>query len=359
VAERVYASPAAARGFAQALLAAHGVPAHDAQHAAACLLLADLRGVETHGLLRLPGYLDRIRRGLVDPKPELAPVRVTPVAASLDGRNGLGFVVGARAMAEAVAMARASGIGIVSVRRSTHFGMAALYVLQALEAGMASLVFTNASRAMPPWGGREALLGTSPLAAGVPGGRLAFVLDMSPAIAARGKIRIAEKRGGKIPLGWALDGAGRPTTDPTAALAGVVLPIGGPKGSGLAMLMDIFCGVLSGAAYAGDVGDQYKAFDRPQDVGHFFLAMRPDLFVPMDQVRARMDVLVQRIKACPKAEGFDEILMPGELEAREAARRERAGIPYGAEIELLHAEAKRAGVAPLVVSARPLDGAAS
>src|SRR4051812_42501972 len=356
MAERVYAAADAARGFAHALLAAHGVPEADARTCAACLVLADLRGVETHGLLRLPGYLDRIRRGLVDAKPGLAPARVTPVAAALDGKNGLGFVVGTRAMAEAIAMARESGLGVVAARRSTHFGMAANYVLQALEAQMVSLVFTNASRAMPPWGGREPLLGTSPLAAGVPGGRLApFVLDMSPSVAARGKIRIAEKRGEKIPLGWALDADGRPTTDPTPALAGVVLPIGGPKGSGLAMLMDIFGGVLSGAAYAGDVGDQYKAFDRPQDVGHFFLAMRPDLFVPMAEVRARMDVLVERIKACPKAEGVEEILVPGEPEARAAAKRARAGIPYGAEIELLRGEAKRAGVAMLALSAKPLD----
>ena len=344
--ERVFVEHDEADAFAKALLAAHGVPKRDAATVAACLVRADLRGVETHGLTRLPGYLERLRRGLINPKPDIAAERVTPVAASLDGKNGLGFVVGTRAMAEAIAMARASGIGIVSARRSTHFGMAASYVLQALEAGMVSLVFTNASRAMPPWGGREALLGTSPLAAGAPGGRLApFVLDMSPAVAARGKIRIAEKRGEKIPLGWALDSAGRPTTDPTAALAGVVLPIGGPKGSGLAMLMDIFGGVLSGAAYAGDVGDQYKAFDRPQNVGHFFLAMRPDLFVTMQAYRERMDVLVERIKACPKAEGFDEILLPGEIEAREEAKRRKSGIPYAAsEIAALEQEAKRAGV---------------
>jgi LDH2 family malate/lactate/ureidoglycolate dehydrogenase len=283
---------------------------------------------------------------------------VTPVAAALDGQNGLGFVVATRAMAEAIAMARESGIGIVSVRRSTHFGMAACYVLQALDAGFVSLVFTNASPAMPPWGGREPLLGTSPLAAGAPGGRLApFVLDMSPAVAARGKIRLAEKRGEKIPLGYALDAQGRPTTDPAAALQGVVLPIGGPKGSGLSMLMDIFGGVLSGAAYAGDVGDQYKAYDRPQNVGHFFLAMKPDLFVPMAEYRSRMDLLVERIRACPKAEGFDEILLPGEIEAREETRRRESGIPYGhSEIDALQQEAARAGVAQLPVSNRPLKG---
>jgi len=354
--ERFYAAHGAADAFARALLLAHGVPQKDAGTVAACLVRADLRGVDTHGLVRLPGYLDRVRRGLVNAKPVLAPQRATPVAAALDGQNGFGFVVATRAMEEAIWMARESGIGIVSVRRSTHFGMAACYVLQALDAGFVSLVFTNASRAMPPWGGREPLLGTSPLAAGAPGGALApFVLDMSPAVAARGKIRLAEKRGETIPLGYALDAHGRPTTDPTEALKGVVLPIGGPKGSGLSMLMDIFSGVLSGAAFAGDVADQYKVYDRPQNVGHFFLAMRPDLFVPMAEYRARMDTLVERIRACPKAEGFSEILLPGEIEAREEEKRRKTGIPYGAaEIETLQQEAARIGVARLAVSERPL-----
>jgi LDH2 family malate/lactate/ureidoglycolate dehydrogenase len=260
-------------------------------------------------------------------------------------------------MTEAISLARKSGIGIVAARRSNHFGMAASYVLQALDAGFVALVFTNASRAMPPWGGREALLGTSPLAAGAPGGKLGpFLLDMSPAVAARGKIRIAEKRGEKIPLGYALDAQGRPTTDPTEALKGVVLPIGAYKGSGLSMLMDIFGGVLSGAAYAGDVADQYKAFDRPQNVGHFFLAMRPDLFVSKKEYRARMDTLIERVRACPKADGFDEVLIPGEPESREEEKRAKSGIPYGiGEIEALQAEAARAGVAKLDVSALPFD----
>ena len=347
--ERVFVEHDEADAFARALLAAHGVPKKDAATVAACLVRADLRGVDTHGLTRLPGYLERLRRGLINPRPKLFPKRVAPAAAALDGQNGFGFVIGTRAMAEAISLARKSGIGVASARRSTHFGMAASYVLQALDAGFVSFVFTNASRAMPPWGGREALLGTSPLAAGAPGGKLApFVLDMSPAVAARGKIRIAEKRGEKIPLGYALDAEGRPTPDPAEALKGVVLPIGGPKGSGLAMLMDIFGGVLSGAAFAGDVTDQ--------NVGHFFLAMRPDLFVSRKEYRARMDTLVSRVRACPRAEGFDEILLPGELEAREEERRARSGIPYSAaEIDPLQNEAARAGVAKLEVSAQPLD----
>jgi len=175
-------------------------------------------------------------------------------------------------------------------------------------------------------------------------------------VAARGKIRLAEKRGEKIPLGFALDAQGLPTTDPAEALKGVVLPIGGPKGSGLSMLMDIFGGVLSGAAFAGDVADQYKVFDRAQNVGHFFLAMRPDLFVSRKEYRSRMDTLVERVRACPRAEGFDEILMPGEIEAREEGKRRGSGIPYSAaEIGALQDEAARAGVAKLAVSSRPLD----
>jgi LDH2 family malate/lactate/ureidoglycolate dehydrogenase len=356
--DRVYAAADDADTFARRLLMAHGVPEADAAIVAGCLVSADLRGVDTHGLCRLPIYLDRLRRGLINPRPTLAPERGTAAAASLDGENGFGFVVGTRAMAEAIAMAREVGVGIVAVRRSTHFGMAACYVMQALDAGMISLVFSNASPAMPPWGGRTALLGTSPFAAGAPAGReAAFLLDMSPAVAARGKIRRAERRGEEIPLGYALDAEGRPTTDPTAALAGVVQPIGTYKGSGLAMLMDIFGGVLSGAAYAGDVGDQYKALDRSQNVGHFFLAMKPDLFMPEGDYRARMDTLIGRVRTAPTAAGFDEVLVPGDPERRHEAARRRDGIPYSsAEIAALQEEAAKAGVAPLAVSWQRLGG---
>jgi LDH2 family malate/lactate/ureidoglycolate dehydrogenase len=355
-ADRVYVSADAADAFVRALLVAHGVPDKDSAIIAGCLVSADLRGVDTHGIARLPGYLDRVQRGLINARPALAPRRVTPVAAELDGQDGFGFVIGMRAIEEAMAMAREFGIGIVSVRRSTHFGMAASYVLPAIEAGFIALVFSNASPAMPPWGGRQGLLGTNPFAAGAPGGKRGpFLLDMSPAVAARGKIRRAERRGEKIPLGYALDGEGRPTTDPTAALGGVVLPIGGYKGSGLSMLMDIFGGVISGAGHAGSVADQYKVFDRPQDVGHFFLAMRPNLFVSDTDYRIRMDTLIERVRAVPKAEGFDEILIPGEPEVREEAERRKTGIPYSAsEVAVLQKEASRAGVAPLAVSTSPI-----
>ncbi len=340
--------PEAVTRFARDLLVRAGLGETDATIVAEALVLADLRGVDTHGIARLPIYLGRLRDGRVKTAPEMTLDKPTPVAASLDGDNGLGFLVGRRAMQEAISMAGEFGIGMVSARNSNHFGMAATYVLQAVEAGYIALVFTNASRAMPPWGGREPLLGTSPFAAGAPSGNeVPFILDMSPSVAARGKIRRAERQGQAIPEGWALDAQGRPTTDPSEAMKGVVLPIGGPKGSGLAMLMDILGGVFSGAGFAGGVRDQYKETE-PQNVGHLFMAIRPGLFMSEADFRARMDVLVRTVHGAPTAEGFDVVLMPGEIEARLEADRRNTGIPYSErELELLRAAATEYGVAAL------------
>jgi LDH2 family malate/lactate/ureidoglycolate dehydrogenase len=354
----VYASAVAADAFARSLLQAYDVPPDDAATIAACLVRAELRGVDTHGLNWLPLDLERVRRGLINVRPTLKLQRVSGVAASLDGDNGFGFVVGMRAMNEAIAMAREFGIGAVSARRSTHFGMAAAYAIPAVEAGLMAMIFSNASPGMPPWGGKDRMFGTNPFCMAAPAGKhKPIILDMSPAVAARGKIRRAERRGEQIPMGYALDAEGRPTTDPKAALAGgVVLPIGTYKGSGLAMFMDIFGGVISGASFGGDVGDQTTTFDRPQDVGHFFLAMKPNLFVSEDDYRKRMDTLIERVRAAPTAEGFGEVLLPGEPEDRFEATRRKAGIPYAAsEVAALQDEAKKAGIQPLVVTDRPID----
>ena len=351
MADLIFVGAQDAAAFARRLLARYGVPEHDADTVASCLVLADLRGVDTHGIRRLPVYVDRLRRGLINPTPRLRPERVARAAAALDGQNGFGFVVATRAMDEAITIAGETGVGVVSVKRSTHFGMAATYVLQAVERGLIGLVFTNASPGLAPWGSRTPLLGTSPLAAGAPGGTsVPFILDMSPAVAARGKIRKALQLGEAIPQTWALDAQGRPTTDPRAALEGVLQPIGGPKGAGLAIMMDIFGGILSGAAYAGDVGDMYKTLDRPQNVGHFFLAMRPDLFITLDEYRLRMDTLVERIHGCAPAEGFSEALLPGELERREEQRRMQTGIPFtSSQLDDLSVVAVEAAVDPLIV----------
>ncbi len=348
-----YANAEEAEAFGKRLLIAHDLPEKDAARVSHCLVRADLRGHDTHGLQTLPHYLERVRKKLINPRPNLSVKRVTPMAGSLDGQDAFGFVVATKGMDEAMDMAREFGVGIVSAYKSTHFGMAANYSLQAMDKGFIGIVFTNASRAMPPWGGREAFLGTSPIAVAAPGGtELPFDLDMSPAVAARGKIRRAARRGQSIPLGYALDAQGRQTTDPHAALAGgTVQPIGGPKGSGLAMLMDLMGGIISGSAYAGDVRNHFEDFEAPQNVGHFIMAMKPDLFVSRAEYETRMDRLVQRVHANKTAEGFDEVIMPGERERRSEEKLRRSGVPYHAkEVAAMQKEAERAGLPLLPVS---------
>src|ERR1700749_4660259 len=195
----------------------------------------------------------------------------------------------------AIEMAKEFGIGMVSIKHSNHFGMSAWIVQQAVDAGMMSLVFTNSSPALPVWGGKDKLMGVSPLACGAPGGKTKpFILDMAPSIAARGKIYKAYRRGEQIPPDWALDADGKPTSDPGAALKGVMLPMGGPKGSALSIMMDIFSGVLSGSAFAGNVTNPYDP-SKPADVGHFLVAIKPDLFMSMEEFKGRMDYLYKRV----------------------------------------------------------------
>lgn len=356
-ADLIYASATSVFDLIHALLIAYHVPPADAKIIADCLVSADLRGVDTHGLMRMPGYLDRVRRGLINTEPEIEIKSITSTVVSMDADNGFGHVAATRAMDAAIAMARDFGIGVAGVRRSNHFGMAASYVLQAIDAGFVGMVFTNAAACMPPWGGRKPILGTSPLAVGAPSSCCSsFVFDMSPAVAARGKIRKALRRGEKIPEGYALDVEGRPTTDPAKAMEGVLLPVGGPKGSGIAMTMDIFAGVLTGAGYAGDVGDQTKDLNRPQNVGHFLLALKPGLFLSLDEYEHRLGTLLARVHNCPAAEGFTEVLVPGEMEARQEAVRRQTGIPYSlSEIAEVQVEAAKANVPPLIGSEKPLN----
>jgi len=337
--------------FVRDVLIGNKVPEDHAAIIADCLVQADLRGVDTHGVNRIPSYVARIRSGVLDPLATPTLKQVTPAVALVDGCNAFGFVAAHKGMARAIEMAEIFGIGMVSVKHSNHFGMSAWLVQQALDAGMMSLVFTNSSPALPVWGGKEKLMGVSPLACGAPGGKeKSFILDMAPSVAARGKIYKAYRRGEKIPTDWALDGEGNPTDNPAKALEGVMLPMGGPKGSALSVMMDVFSGVLSGSAFAGHVTNPYDP-SKPADVGHFLVALKPDLFLTTEEFKERMDYLYQRVVSSEKMYGVERIFFPGEIEQLTREQRLQTGIPYvEAEIEALNKEAELIGKDKIVVT---------
>jgi LDH2 family malate/lactate/ureidoglycolate dehydrogenase len=340
-----------AQKFVETVLVGNGVPPENASIVASSLVQADLRGVDTHGINRIPSYIARIRQGVLDPKASPTLIQKTPAVAQVDGHNGFGFLAAHLGMQCAIGMAETYGIGMVSVKHSNHFGMSAWVVQQALDAGMMSLVFTNSSPALPVWGGKSKLMGVSPIACGAPGGKeLPFILDMAPSVAARGKIYKALRRSEKIPPDWALDSEGRPTDDPAKALEGVMLPMGGPKGSALSMMMDVFSGVLSGSAFAGHVTNPYDP-SQAADVGHFLVAIKPDLFVSSDEFRARMDYLYRRVVDSDRMAGVDRIYFPGEIEILTQQERLKKGIPYApAEIAALNKESELAGVDSIIIS---------
>ncbi|CAG8196882.1 unnamed protein product [Penicillium nalgiovense] len=328
------------QNFVKQILIANKTSTEHAEIVSKCLVSADLRGVDTHGSNRIPSYMERIRQNALDPSAVPTIRQVTPAVAQVDAHNGFGFVAAHEGMKLAISMAQIFGIGMVSVKHSNHFGMSAWLVQQALKADMMSLVFTNSSPALPVWGGKEKLMGVSPIACGAPAGEgRPFILDMAPSIAARGKIYKALRRGEKIPTDWALDKDGARTDDPAEALQGVMLPMGGPKGSALSVMMDVFSGVLSGSAFAGHVTNPYDP-SKPADVGHFLVAIKPDLFMTIEEFKGRMDYLYQRVVDSEKMAGVDRIYFPGEIEMITEEKRLAQGIPFAtAEIEGLNKEA--------------------
>lgn len=334
----------ALRRFAARIFAAHGLPRADAETVAAALVAADLRGFDTHGVVRVPAYVRRLRAGLINPEPRIGLQARRAFATVIDADNAFGPVAMARAAAACREAAEALGIGVATVRRSNHFGAASVHTVPFARAGCIAIALSPGARSLAPHGSRAPLLGTNPLAVAAPAGRHApWSLDMAASVAARGHIRIAGQEGRAIPEGWALDDAGRPTTDPAAALRGVVLPFGGAKGSALSMMVDILGGVLAGAGFAGDTRDWVADFGGPADVGHFLLVMKVDAFMDLAEFEGRMETAIARIKALPPADGFDEVLYPGERAGRAEAARTAQGVPLGqgavAELAALGAEA--------------------
>jgi len=303
--------------WTEGLLQKTGADLPSARAVAWALVEAEMRGVSSHGLLRLPVYLRRLEAGLIHPSPTL-PAAVRGPVALLDGEHGFGPRVALRAVELAQTLARAHGLGAVAVRRSTHFGMAGLYAEKLAQEGLLALVTTNAEPDVVPFGGREKALGTNPLAFAAPAPQGILLVDLATAESAMGKVFLARERGERIPLSWAVDREGQPTEDPERVYA--LRPLGGPKGYALALLVEVLSGVLAGAGIIHGIGRMYDEWDRPQDVGHFVLALDPEAFLGREAFLERMGALWQALKATPPAPGHAEVLLPGELEARRRAQ---------------------------------------
>ena len=333
--------------FAGSLLEATGVPAPKAALVAASLVAANLRGVDSHGVQLLAFYLERIERGEVDARGEGRVVSEDGGCLVYDGENALGQVISNICCAHAGRLAKRQGIACVAVRDSNHFGCAAFWAQKISDAGCIGIVMCNASAIVPPWQGREGKLGTNPICMSVPGGEgKPWLLDMATTTVAAGKIYkafLSEQP--SIPAGWAMDSAGVPTTDTRAAYGGLLMPLGGYKGSGLGMMVEILCAVLSGGSMSTEVGG-IRTAGRPARTSQLFMGIDVARFMPQEQFQARMRWLVENVKSAQPAAGYEEVLVAGEPEWRAEDLRSREGIPVPESLwEKLAAAAARLKVA--------------
>ena len=349
----------AVTAFVAEALARGGIAPDDARRAAELLLLADLRGVESHGVARLSGYVRRLRAGLIDPEAKVTVVHELASTLALDANNALGLLAGQEAMERTIAKAEASGICLTTVRRSNHFGIAGSYAMMAARRGLGGMAMTNASRLVVPMFAKGPMLGTNPMAFAVPTGNgRPLVLDMSTSTVAWGKIEIARRAGLPIPAGWAVDGDGRPTTDP-AQVKGLTglggdRVMSGHKGFGLGMMVEVLCSVLAGSTWSYDIGRSTE-LSYGAGIGHMFLAWRIDAFRDPDEFAAQMDAIIDEVHRAPVADGAlsDHVLVPGDPEADAEAENARLGIPVRPEVLTELAElAQEVGIVPLEDRAR-------
>jgi len=290
----------------------HNLNNKDASICVNALINAELVGAPSHGLSRLKMYCDRIKKKIINPRPKIKIKKISPSIAHVDADNSIGFVAADIAIKTAIKNAKKTGIGLVAVKNSGHYGLSGYYAEQAVKKNLMVMVFTNAPPAVAPHGALKSLFGTNPICFGTPtGSKVPFILDTSISMINRGKIRVAAREKTKIPEGVALDKFGKPTTDPKKALEGVQLPIAGFRGSGLAWMVDILSGVLTGGNHAGRVKDPFADFSGPQNIGHLFFVMKPNLFVG-NSFNKRIKDNIKTIKKLPKIKGVKEILYPGQ-----------------------------------------------
>ena len=275
------------------------------------LINAELVGAYGHGLSRLKMYCDRIKRKVINPKPKIKIKKISQSISHVDANNSIGFVAADIAIKTAIKNAKKTGIGMVAVKNSGHYGLSGYYAEQAVKKNLVVMIYTNAPPAVAPHGALKSLFGTNPICFGTPtGSNVPFILDTSISMINRGKIRVAARNNQKIPEGVALDKFGKPTTDAKKALEGVQLPIAGFRGSGLAWMVDILSGVLTGGNHAGKVKDPFEDFSSPQNIGHLFITFKTNLFV--NNFNNRIKNNIKTIKKLPKIKGIKEIMYPGQ-----------------------------------------------
>jgi len=329
----------ALRDYMARVLEKAGASSEDAGIAADVLLAADMRGVSSHGIIRLfPYYYHRLRAGLINPDPKLRVISETPATLALDADNGLGHPSAYRAMQRCIEKARVSGAAVATVRHSNHYGIAGYYAMMALPHDMIGLSFTNASSLVAPTHGRTAILGTNPIAVAAPSGvERPYVLDMATSIVPIGKITVYEKAGLELPYGWGVDSTGQVSTDPRQVFyGGALMPLGGTeemrgyKGYGLALMVEILSGILAGSLYGSGVDpDPTRSIS---NIGHCFAAVRVDAFRPLVDFKRDMDDLIYMLKDAPKAAGQERIFIHGEKEFEKTERSQREGVLVLAEV---------------------------
>ena len=312
--------------FATAVYASAGVPEADARLVADTLVQADLWGHQSHGVLRLGWYLDRIRNGVMKPVTTPEFLVDAGAVAVIDGHDGVGHVLTELARKEAVKRAKLHGIAVVGVRMSNHFGTCMYYTRLGALDGCVMLLTTNGGPAMAPWGGRKKIIGTNPWSVAAPAGkRPPLLVDMAATGVARGKIYLARNKQLPIPLGWAINSEGAPTTDPQEAIDGIILPMAEHKGYAIAMMVDMLSGVLTGSGFLSAVHSPYKTAEK-SNCGHLMVAMNIAAFQPLMQFEQRMEEFISEIKSVPLAKGHDEVFYPGEMEANNDVRNRREGL---------------------------------
>ena len=308
------------------IFCAAGYPEQNAEFIAKSLVFADIRGVSSHGVARIKSYMERAKKEHWNADPQIT-CKERGAVCLMDGGDGFGSIVGTVAMKKAVELAKQHGIGFVSVSRSAHYGMASYYPMLAAEEGMIGFSCTNGVPNLAHFGSMEGMLGTNPFAMAVPMKDSApMVLDVACSVTARGNISNCKREGKDIPLGWAIDSEGNPTTDPAKALVGAVLPFAGHKGSGIAIMVDVLCGVLNGGVTSSHVREDKTT---GPNVGHTMIAIDISFFEDPEEFDCRMKKMAEELKAAKTAPGFAKIYLPGEIEAERAAYNTEHGIKMG------------------------------